>query len=146
MFLFQGFYSLAWTPLLYLYPPEVMNYSIRANGVAVSQFVLNALALMLVFLMNIALTNIGWKMYIINAAWDVIVLFLIAYYWVETKGKTLEEVDAIFEGAKHSAVPDLESVLQGVKPANSLGALDGNHDRDGGGGGGVLQGEKGREA
>lgn len=44
MFLFQGFYSIAWTPLLYLYPPEVMNYSIRANGLAFSSFSLNALA------------------------------------------------------------------------------------------------------
>lgn len=44
MFLFQGFYSIAWTPLLYLYPPEVMNYSIRANGLAFSSFMLNALA------------------------------------------------------------------------------------------------------
>lgn len=44
MFLFQGAYSIAWTPLLYLYPPEVMNYSIRANGLAVSQFSLNILA------------------------------------------------------------------------------------------------------
>lgn len=44
MFLFQGFYSVAWTPLLYLYPPEVMNYSIRANGLAFSSFGLNALA------------------------------------------------------------------------------------------------------
>lgn len=44
MFLFQGFYSVAWTPLLYLYPPEVMNYSIRANGLAFSSFALNGLA------------------------------------------------------------------------------------------------------
>lgn len=44
MFLFQGFYSVAWTPLLYLYPPEVMNYSIRANGVAFSQLMLNCVA------------------------------------------------------------------------------------------------------
>ena len=44
MFLFQGFYSVAWTPLLYLYPPEVMNYSIRANGFAFSAFALNAVA------------------------------------------------------------------------------------------------------
>lgn len=36
MFLFQGFFSVAWTPLLYLYPPEVLNYSIRANGLALS--------------------------------------------------------------------------------------------------------------
>lgn len=44
MFLFQGFYSIAWTPLLYLYPTEVMNYAIRANGTAFSSFMLNALA------------------------------------------------------------------------------------------------------
>ena len=47
MFLFQGFYSIAWTPLLTLYPPEVMNYSIRANGVAFSSFMLNGLAYVL---------------------------------------------------------------------------------------------------
>jgi hypothetical protein len=44
MFLFQGFYSIAWTPLLTLYPPEILNYSIRANGVAGAWFSLNAFA------------------------------------------------------------------------------------------------------
>lgn len=34
-------------------------------------------------------------------------------YWVETKGKTLEEIDAIFEGEKHSSVPDVELLRQG---------------------------------
>ncbi|ORY71516.1 putative hexose carrier protein [Pseudomassariella vexata] len=113
MFLFQGFYSIAWTPLLYLYPPEVMNYSIRANGLALSQFGLNALALVLVFVMPIGLANIGWKMYMINGSWDIIVVILIAAYWVETKGKTLEEMDAIFEGEKHSSMPDVEQVIKG---------------------------------
>ncbi|KAH8664190.1 general substrate transporter [Xylariales sp. PMI_506] len=113
MFLFQGFYSIAWTPLLFLYPPEVMNYSIRANGLAFSQFALNALALLLVFVMPIGINNIGWKMYMINASWDVIIVVLIAVYWVETKGKTLEEIDALFEGEKHSSVPDLERVRRG---------------------------------
>jgi hypothetical protein len=44
MFLFQGIYSIAWTPLLLLYPPEIMNYPIRANGMALSLFSLNGLA------------------------------------------------------------------------------------------------------
>ena len=44
MFLFQGFYSIAWTPLLYVYPPEIMNYAIRANGLALSILTLNLLA------------------------------------------------------------------------------------------------------
>lgn len=34
-------------------------------------------------------------------------------YWVETKGKTLEEIDAIFEGEKHSSVPNVELLRQG---------------------------------
>lgn len=53
MFLFQGFYSVAWTPLLYLYPPEIMNYSIRANGVAFSSFMLNAFA-------SVYLSSLPW--------------------------------------------------------------------------------------
>lgn len=32
---------------------------------------------------------------------------------METKGKTLEEIDAIFEGEKHSNVPDVEMVRRG---------------------------------
>ncbi|KAJ5194512.1 uncharacterized protein N7498_007950 [Penicillium cinerascens] len=115
IFLFQGFYSIGWTTLLYLYPSEIMNYSIRANGVAFSSFVLNAFALVFTFIMPIGLGNIGWKMYIINASWDIIILGLIAYYWVETKGKTLEEIDALFEGEKHSTVPDVEKIEKGQK-------------------------------
>ncbi|OTB00599.1 hypothetical protein M426DRAFT_75679 [Hypoxylon sp. CI-4A] len=110
MFLFQGFYSLAWTPLLYLYPPE---YSIRANGLAFSTLALNLLACVLVFIMPIGLNNIGWKMYMVNGSWDIVVGVLIAVYWVETKGKTLEEIDAIFEGEKHSSIPDVEQVRTG---------------------------------
>ncbi|KAH7410576.1 putative sugar transporter [Cadophora sp. MPI-SDFR-AT-0126] len=113
MFLFQGFYSIAWTPLLYLYPPEVMNYSIRANGLAFSSFALNAFALVFVFIMPIGLDNIGWRMYMVNGSWDIVILILIAVFWVETKGKTLEEIDAIFEGEKHSNVPDVEMVRKG---------------------------------
>lgn len=44
-------------------------------------------------------------------------------YWVETKGRTLEEIDAIFEGHKHSSVPDVENVRHGEKTI-SLDAVD----------------------
>lgn len=44
VFLFQGSYSFGWTPLLYMYPPEVLNYPVRANGLGVFQFVANAVA------------------------------------------------------------------------------------------------------
>lgn len=79
--------------------------------------------------MPIGLDNIGWKMYMINGSWDIITLILIvsarnggqackanslqAVFWVETKGKTLEEIDALFEGGAHSTVQNVEDVRKG---------------------------------
>lgn len=102
--------------------------------------------LVFVFIMPIGLNNIGWKMYMVNASWDIIIFGLIVrlspfpvpsfllppsfiptlplflsltilkwIFWVETKGKTLEEIDAIFDGEKHSSVPDVELVRKGVE-------------------------------
>lgn len=34
---------------------------------------------------------------------------------METKGKTLEEIDTLFEGEKHSSVPDIEILRRGEK-------------------------------
>ncbi|KAF8956841.1 MFS sugar transporter-like protein [Flammula alnicola] len=113
LFLFQGSYSIGWTPLLYLYPPEVMNYSIRANGMGVFQFALNATALWAVFAFPFALVAIGWKTYMINGAWDLVIIGLMAWYWVETKGTSLEEVDRVIDGEKHSDVPDLKMIAKG---------------------------------
>lgn len=119
VFLFQGAYSFGWTPLLYLYPPEVLNYPIRANGMGVFQFVANATAVLIVFTMPIAIAQLGWKLYMINGAWDVVMVGLIVWFWVETKGRTLEEIDAIFEGAMHSDVPDLELIYRGKEKVPS---------------------------
>lgn len=118
VFLFQGAYSIGWTPLLNLYPPEVLNFPIRSLGLGMCQLANNATAVLIVFTMPIALANIGWKTYMINGAWDVVLIGLLAYYWVETKGKTLEEIDALFEGEKHSDVADLEMIYQGKETVN----------------------------
>lgn len=79
-----------------------------------------------------AMDAIGWKTYIINASWDILEVLYLVFAWVETKGKTLEEIDAIFDGHKHSDVPDIEQILhaevsgnviEGVNPR--AGSMDG---------------------
>lgn len=69
--------------------------------------------MLIVFTMPIALENIGYITYFVNGAWDVLVIIIIAVFWVETKGKTLEELDVIFEGEKHSDAPELALVYRG---------------------------------
>lgn len=49
----------------------------------------------------------------INGSWDVLEFITILVFWVETKGKTLEEIDEIMDGKKHSDVPDVDDVTNG---------------------------------
>lgn len=60
--------------------------------------------------MPIALAHIGYKMYMINAVWDILQWIFLYFMWVETNGKTLEEIDEFFDGEKHSEVPDIVNV------------------------------------
>lgn len=39
-------------------------------------------------------------------------IIAIAWYWVETKGKSLEEIDECFEGVKHSDAPAVEDAIR----------------------------------
>jgi hypothetical protein len=61
--------------------------------------------------MPIALANITWKIYFINGSWDVLMVIAIALFWIETKGKTLEEIDEVIEGVRHSDAPGVEEVI-----------------------------------
>ncbi|KAH8592291.1 MFS sugar transporter-like protein [Bisporella sp. PMI_857] len=106
VFLFQGAYSFGWTPLLYLYPPEVLNYPIRAIGMGVFTFVLNGAAILFVFSFPFAMESLGWIAYLLNGSWDVLEVIFIWFFWVETKGKTLEEIGELFDGKMRRNVPD----------------------------------------
>lgn len=72
----------------------------------------------------LALEAIGWKTYMINGAWDVLQLIFVILFWVETKGKTLEEMDEIFEGHRDSTALHVQDVLEGQDPGLKLGGLE----------------------
>ena len=48
---------------------------------------------------------------------------------METKGKTVEEIDAIFDGEKHSSVPNVEMVRRG-KDQIDVKAIEGQIEQD----------------
>lgn len=113
IFLYNGTYSFGITPLTVLYPPEVLSYQIRATGMALYTMTTKLSGLFVTMVFPFALDAIGWKTYIINASFDILMILFVIFYWVETRGLTLEEVDERFDGIKHSSVPDLEDVKRG---------------------------------
>jgi len=97
VFMFGMFYSVGWTPLQALYPVEVLSYEMRAKGMAFSSLAVNAAGLLNQFAWPVALQKIGWKTYIIFVIWCAFQTVVIYFFIPETKGRTLEELDEIFE-------------------------------------------------
>ncbi|KIW99487.1 uncharacterized protein Z518_11226 [Rhinocladiella mackenziei CBS 650.93] len=124
IFLFQGAYSFAWTPLAMLYPPEILNFCCRSVGMGIYTFLTNGFGLMVTMAFPYALEAITWKTYMINGAWDVLQVIFVVLFWVETKGKTLEEMDEIFEGASRSTTLHVQDVLDGMEPGLALDGVE----------------------
>jgi hypothetical protein len=51
----------------------------------------------------------------INGAWDVVELIVVLVFWIETRGRTLEEIDGNLDGEIHSDAPQLSTIL-GMEP------------------------------
>ncbi|KAH8681972.1 hexose transporter [Xylariales sp. PMI_506] len=110
VFLYLGAYSFGLTPLTNMYPPEVLSYNIRATGLAMFTLTAKACGIFVTMVFPYMFAAIGWKTYIVNASWNILFFVWVFFFWVETKGKTLEEVDVLFDGVKHSDVPDWDKV------------------------------------
>lgn len=110
IFIYNATYAWGITPLTVLYPPEVLSFDIRAYGMALYTLVTKLCGLFVAMVIPFGMEAIGWKVYIVNASVDVLMVVFVLLVWVETRGLTLEEVDKRFDGFKHSDVMDLEEL------------------------------------
>jgi hypothetical protein len=83
IFVFCGVYSIAWTPLATSYPPEVLNYTCRASGMAAFSFMAWSSVVFIAFIFPFGLAAIGWKFYIVNAGWDVLQVSPGVCFWAD---------------------------------------------------------------
>lgn len=101
IFIFYFFYDIAYTPLVVAYTLEILPYRVRAKGFAVMNITLMLTVAFNQFVNPWALASIGWQYYIVYCAWLIVELAFVAIFIVETKGRTLEETAALFDGENH---------------------------------------------
>ncbi|KAF7187564.1 Lactose permease [Pseudocercospora fuligena] len=46
---------------------------------------------------SVGIAKIGWKLYLVYIGWICVELAVVYFFFVETAGKTLEELKSIFE-------------------------------------------------
>lgn len=96
-FLFNCAFSTTYTPLQGIVPVESLSTTMRAKGLAASGFIVSGMGFINQFCMPISLENIGYRTIFIFVGWDCVEAVCWYLFGVESQGKTLEELDYIYE-------------------------------------------------
>ncbi|KAI5837878.1 general substrate transporter [Morchella snyderi] len=97
IYLFGFTFSVGFTPFQALYPVECLTFETRAKGMAVYNFWVNIASFFNQYATPVGLGDVKWKFYFLYIAWDTFQALFIYFFYVETKDRTLEELNEIFE-------------------------------------------------
>lgn len=108
-YIFVGIYGLTWAPVGWIYASEVFPLRYRAKGVGISASGNWIFNLALALFVPSAFTNIQWETYMIFGTFCVVMTFWVFFLYPETAGKSLEEIDYVFD----SKIPAWKSASVG---------------------------------
>ncbi|GJN67728.1 hexose transport-related protein [Purpureocillium lilacinum] len=123
IFLFGCAYSFVYTPLTATYCAEVLDNPTRAKGMGVHVILSNCANLYNTYVTAIALEAIDWRYYLIFVGLNCIYSIVWFTLGVETRGRTLEEMDAVFNAKfpPRAALQKTVMVRQGDGHLEELG-------------------------
>lgn len=98
LFIFFGFYDIAFTPLSIAYPVETLPFRLRAKGLSANLTTVFAACFFNQYVNPIALEAIQWKFYFVYIATLSAMIPTIWFVFPETKGRTREEIAYVFDG------------------------------------------------
>ncbi|KAI0131821.1 hexose transport protein [Xylariales sp. AK1849] len=123
IFLFGAAYSFVYTPLTATYCAEVLNNHTRAKGMGVHVIMSNCANLYNSYVTAIALEVITWKYYLVFVCLNLIFGVVWFFFGVETRGRTLEELDEVFN-AKFPPKATLAKAILVKREGGQLQGLD----------------------
>ncbi|KAL4968904.1 general substrate transporter [Aspergillus stella-maris] len=125
LFIYYGFYDIAFTPLLVSYTCEIWPYNLRAWGLGLGMNSTRIALFFNTFVNPIILDAIAWKYYIVYCVLLVIISVTIWFWYPETKGYTLEEMAVLFGGDRKRE--DLKGVRAESAGEGKEGGADISH-------------------
>ncbi|KAG8157183.1 hypothetical protein KVR01_012891 [Diaporthe batatas] len=97
IFLFGCAYSFVYTPLTATYCAEVLSNPMRAKGMGIHVILSNCANLYNTYVTAVAVEATGWHYYLVFVGLNLAYAAVWFLLGVETRGRTLEELDAVFE-------------------------------------------------
>ncbi len=104
LFLFMGFFAMGPGVCVWLALSELMPTRIRSNGMSIALVINQLVSTTLSGIFLPFVSKHGYSsMFFLFAGFTVVYFIVAAFFLPETKGKTLEEIEAHFEGKTASA-------------------------------------------
>lgn len=97
IYCFGIIFAWGWTPLQTLYSVECLENRTRAKGSGLNFLFLNVAMVVNTYGISVGMEKIGWKLYLVYIGWICVEIAVIYFFFVETAGKTLEELKSVFE-------------------------------------------------
>ncbi len=97
--IFRYIYTVGMTPSEALNPIELLPYHLRAKGQAWASLISTAALFASLYATPAALAALGAKYYLVYVGLDLLQTVIVYFCFPETKGKTLEEIDAVFRSS-----------------------------------------------
>ncbi|KAI0155343.1 general substrate transporter [Xylariaceae sp. FL1272] len=125
IWLFGIFYDIGFSGMLIAYALEVLPYNLRAKGMMIMNITVQAILALSNQTNKIAWNRLPrhWYFMLFYTLWDFLELVFVYFFYVETKGPTLEEIARIFDGVD-APVANI-SIRQVEKEIHAL-----EHDRE----------------
>jgi hypothetical protein len=99
LYLFMAFYAMGPGVCVWLALSELMPTRIRSNGMSITLVINQLVSTILAGIFLPFVSKYGYSsMFFLFSAFTVVYFITIAFFLPETKGKTLEEIEAHFEG------------------------------------------------
>ncbi|KAH0287093.1 putative hexose carrier protein [Aureobasidium namibiae CBS 147.97] len=96
LYLYQTCFTVGWMSNMWVYPSELLPLKLRLRGAALSVVFQWLATFLIVEIVPIMISNIGYKSYIVFAAINVATIPIVYFFFVETAGLPLEAVDILF--------------------------------------------------
>ncbi|RMX88421.1 hypothetical protein D0869_01648, partial [Hortaea werneckii] len=98
VFLFFTSFGMTWIAVPWMYPAEVNTQRMRIAGAGIATATNWICNYAVVLVTPVALESISWRYYVVYAVLNVCFIPIVKFLYVETRGRSLEQIDALFEG------------------------------------------------
>lgn len=104
--IFNAFHGYSWGPIPWLYPSEILPLSIRAKGASLATAANWAFNWLVGEVTPVLQESIQWRLYLIHASSCALSFVIVYFFYPETKGVHLEDMDSLFGDKSVTSTPN----------------------------------------